>query len=392
MAEEPGVPEGAPGSDDAPLAVVVEAGRAEAAIASLREGGVYDGDRQIVEGEGETVVVPVTAAPSETRVLDVVRQHAPRRAPRTLDEHLRERGFTDAEIERAPSAWAVIGTVVLVTLPEDCPDETTVGEALLDLHGEADTVLARDGIDGPQRDPSRRVIAGTGDTETVHTEHGTRYAMDLAEVMFSPGNEGERSRLGASVATSGADPQPPDPGLPPDDPAALADDAAAELPADASDTPDAREHVFDMFAGIGYFTLPMARAGARVTAAEINPEAFRYLIENASLNDVTDRVVPYRADCREIASGIEADRVVMGHYDADEYLAAALSAVRDGGLVHYHEVTPETELPDRPTERLDTAAAEHGVTIDVEALRRVKSYGEGVFHVVADARVREFGA
>ena len=72
MAEEPGVPEGEPGSDDAPLAVVVEAGRAEAAIASLREGGVYDGDRQIVEGEGETVVVPVTAAPSETRVLDVV--------------------------------------------------------------------------------------------------------------------------------------------------------------------------------------------------------------------------------------------------------------------------------------------------------------------------------
>jgi tRNA wybutosine-synthesizing protein 2 len=30
-----------------------------------------------------------------------------------------------------------------------------------------------------------------------------------------------------------------------------------------------------MFAGIGYFTLPMARAGATVTAVEHNPTSFR---------------------------------------------------------------------------------------------------------------------
>lgn len=360
---------------DTPLAVVVERTRAEAAMASLREEGVYDGDRQVLDGDGDTVVVPVTTPPSDTRVLEVVRQHAPRRQPRTLEEHLQEQGLTNGEIDRAPSSWAVIGSVVLVTLPEDSPDETTIGEALLDLHGEADTVLARDGIDGPERHPSRRVIAGEGTTETVHTEHGTQYAMDLADVMFSPGNEGERTRLGAAVRASGPTPEPPEPGLPPDDP------AAGTSP---SDDP---EHVFDMFAGIGYFTLPMARAGARVTAAEINPDSFRYLIENASLNDVTDRVTPYRADCRAVAPEVEADRVVMGHYDAHEYLDAGLGAVRDGGLVHYHEVTPDSELPERPIDRLRAAAETQGRTVDADSPRKVKSYGEGVSHVVVDARV-----
>jgi tRNA wybutosine-synthesizing protein 2 len=365
---------------DAPLAVVVERTRAEAAIASLRDEDVYDGDREVVEGDGDTVVLPVTSPPEHTHVLEVVRQHAPRRPPRTFEEHLRKRGFTESEIDRAPSSWAVIGSVVLVTLPEDCPDETEIGEALLDLHGEADTVLARAGIAGPERDPQRRVIAGEGTTETIHTEHGTRYAMDLEEVMFAPGNEGERTRLGAAVAEPGDEPQPPDPGLPPDDPATVCSHTTVD------------EHVFDMFAGIGYFTLPLARAGADVTATEINPESFRYLIENASLNDVADRITPYRADCREVAPEIEADRVVMGHYDAHEYLDAGLGAVRAGGLLHYHEVTPDSELPERPIDRLDAAAREQGLTIETDTPRRVKSYGEGVEHVVVDARVFENGS
>jgi tRNA wybutosine-synthesizing protein 2 len=365
--------------ETAPLAVLVERSRAEPAIASLREEDVYDEQRQVVDGFGETVVLPVTDPPSETRVLDVVRQHAPDRRPRTVEEHLEARGWTDAEIERAPSSWAVIGTVVLVWLPAECPDEAAVGEALLDLHGEADTVLAREHIQGPTRTPEHRVIAGTGDTETIHTEHGTQYALDLDEVMFSPGNEGERTRLGAAVAASDTVPQPPEPGLPADDPACV---DAQPLSSSAD-----REHVFDMFAGIGYFTLPAARAGARVTATEINPESFRYLIENAALNDVTDRITAYRADCREVASQIEADRVVMGHYDAREYLDAGLGAVRDGGLLHYHAVASESDLPAGPIEDIELAAGELGRAVEADDPRRVKSYGEGLSHVVVDTRV-----
>ena len=104
-------------------------------------------------------------------------------------------------------------------LPEE--RHKAVGEALLKLHGE---------------------------TETVHVEHGTRYALDLSTVMFSPGNEAERARIGEIVESG--------------------------------------ERVFDAFAGVGYFALPMARAGAEVTAAELDPEAYRLLLLTSELSGV----------------------------------------------------------------------------------------------------------
>ncbi|WP_424001382.1 class I SAM-dependent methyltransferase [Haloarcula salina] len=360
-------------TDEQHLAAVVAKPRSQVAIESLREEGVYDDARSVVEWTAETVAVPVTAPPAETPVREVVRQVGERRL-RTLDDHLRERGWTDSEIDAAPGSWAVLGSVVLVEMG-DSPRPQEVGEALLSLHGEADTVLARHGISGEHREPSVEVVAGVGDTETVHTEHGTRYAMDLSEVMFSPGNKTERKRMGELVA--------------------------------------AEERVLDMFAGIGYFTLPMARAGARVTAVERNPTSFRFLVENVRLNGVDERVHAYRADCRDVvragltegkgretderdaerpvsqgfAEERRADRVVMGFYEAHEYLDSALAALAPGGVLHMHEATPDPLVFDRPLDRLEAAAADAGRSVEVLDTRRVKEYSEGVAHVVVDARI-----
>jgi len=335
------------------LAVVVEKSRTEVALASLREEGIHDAGRRIVE-HGDAVAIPVTAPPVETEG-EVVRQEDEGEAClRTLDDHLRERGWSEDERERAPGSWAVVGSVVLVD-PGDCPRPGELGDALLALHSEADTVLARAGIDGEHREPAVDVLAGEGDTRTVHREHGTTYALDLARVMFSPGNKAERARMGELVSEG--------------------------------------ERILDMFAGIGYFTLPMARAGAHVTAVERNPVAFEFLVENVVRNGVETQIETYRADCRDVvAGGLEAetfafDRVVMGYYDAHEYLDSALAALSPGGWLHMHEATPGALVPDRPVERLHAAADEAGRDIDVRDLREVKGYSEGVVHVVVDAVV-----
>ncbi|MEF8812259.1 MAG: class I SAM-dependent methyltransferase family protein [Halovenus sp.] len=346
------------------LAAVVEKARAQAVIGALREEGVYDDDRSVFECGSETVAIPVTAPPTGTDVLEVIREEGPPRL-RTLTDHLRERGWTDAELVDVPGSWAVIGSVILVDIG-DAVRPSEVGDALLAMHGSADTVLAREGIDGQHREPSVEVIAGEGDTETVHREHGTTYAMDLAEVMFSPGNKAERARMGDVVG--------------------------------GSDRPTCGERVLDMFAGIGYFTLPMARAGARVTAVERNPAAFGYLVENAVSNGVQDRVETYRADCRDVvAGGLDAaadgaepfafDRVVMGYYDAYEYLDSAFAAVAPDGVLHVHEATPDALVPDRPVGRIREAAGRANRPVEVLDTRDVKGYSEGVRHVVVDARV-----
>jgi tRNA wybutosine-synthesizing protein 2 len=354
MGEEPVEADGdaAADLDTRQLAVVVAKPRAEAVIEALDAEGVYDDSRSVGAWDDDGVAVPVTAPPETVEVREVVQQVGERRL-RSLSDHLRQRGWTEAELDAAPASWAVVGSVVLVAMGE-APRPREVGEALLALHGEADTVLARNGISGAHREPDVTVVAGEGDTETVHTEHGTEYALDLAEVMFSPGNKAERARMGEVV--EGRD-----------------------------------ERVLDMFAGIGYFTLPMARAGAEVTAVERNPTAFRYLVENTMRNGVDGLVHPYRADCREVIdAGIEGgpvDRVVMGYYESWEYLDHALAALTPGGTLHMHETTPEHLVFDRPIERLETAADDAGRSVEVLDTRRVKSHSEGVVHVVVDARI-----
>jgi tRNA wybutosine-synthesizing protein 2 len=345
---------------DAPLAAVVAKPRAEVATASLRAEGVYDDDRSVRAFDADTVALPVTAVPETTAVRRVVRQPDPEYRSRELGDYLRERGWSEDAIATAPGSWAVVGSVVLVD-DGDYHDERKLGDALLELHGDAETVCVRGGVSGIHRTPDCRVVAGSGDTETVHVEHGTRYALDCATVMFSPGNQAERVRMGEVVADG--------------------------------------ERVFDMFAGIGYFALPMARAGADVTAVETNPAAYRYLVENAKLNDVTANLQAILGDCRDVET--TADRVVMGYYGVSDgdtgsgereqqafaFLDAALDTLEPGGVVHVHAAVHESELPDGPANRVRDAVADRGRGATVDAVRRVKSHSAGVEHVVVDAIV-----
>jgi tRNA wybutosine-synthesizing protein 2 len=339
------------------LAAIVPKPEADRAIDGLRAEGVYDDDRSVVDAGDGTLEIPVTGPPEETAVLEVVEQSDPVPRHRGLEDRLRAAGWTDTELDRVPNSWSVIGDVVLVRFPEDCPDRAVVAEALLDLHN-ADTVLARGEVTGPIREPAVTVVAGSGDTEVVHREHGTRYAMDLAEVMFSPGNKAERVRMGEIV----------EPG----------------------------EQVFDAFAGIGYFALPMARAGAEVTAAEINPTAFGYLAENAVLNEVESRLSAVLGDSREIvgpegpgaAAHGAADRLVLGHFEAADALEALLPALRSDGMIHLHAAVPaDSGGSDEPLETLDAAAAALGRDTELSEHRRVKTYAPGMDHVVLDAAI-----
>lgn len=341
------------------LALAVPKPDAEQCIELLEAEGVYDDTRKVVARDDETVLLPILAPPGDTSG-EVVEQESPERRQRGLESLLRDRGWTEDDIDAAPSSWAVVGTVVLVNAG-DYPRKNDLGDALLELHGNADTVVASGGIEGELRQPSVEVIAGLGDTETVHVEHGTKYALDLRKVMFSPGNQAERARMGDVVHEG--------------------------------------ERVLDLFAGIGYFALPMARAGAHVTAVEKNPGAFRYLVENAQLNDVASNLDAVLGDCREVEESV--DRAVLGYYDAlgggpesidDDaadpgYVAAALRALDTGGIMYVHATCPGELLWGRPEGRLRDAAAAVGRTIEIRDRRVVKSHSEGVQHVVLDAEV-----
>src|SRR5207247_9461697 len=125
---------------------------------------------------------------------------APRASLRDPQRVLRERlQSSGIPLDLAPRRWKRVGEIVVLRLR---PAAQEYAKEIGRIYGwvlKAQTVLEdRSGIHGPLRTPAVRVLGGDG-TETVHVEAGVRYALDLAQVMFSAGNIEERSAIAGRI-------------------------------------------------------------------------------------------------------------------------------------------------------------------------------------------------
>ena len=303
-----------------------------------------DKTRKIVKKES-FVEIPVKF---DIKGLTVVEQESPRLyiPKKTFCDIL---DIPDSEKKLLPSGWQVLGDIVIVTLKAELEHrKTEIGEALLSLYPGYRTVLLDRGITGRMRQPTREIIAGEN-TETIHRENGCLFKLDAMRIMFSMGNLDEKKRM--SRLGKG-------------------------------------EVVIDMFAGIGYFSIPMSvhSKPMKIFAIEINPEAFGYLKENIILNKVGGIIEPVAGDCSIVTPRGIADRVIMGYLDAHPYLAQGIRALVPGGIIHYHEAVPEA-VERRPVERIMEASGKLGRSVEIIGVRRIKKYSPGVWHVVVDAKV-----
>lgn len=245
----------------------------------------------------------------------------------------------DEEIpDRAPYrgiGYYMMGNVAVVH--GDRPADAALQELIRFRHPQG--VVWIEALEDITRTPRAALIWGTAG-EVCHRESGITYYLDPEKVMFSPGNRNEKTRI-ADLVRRG-------PG---------------------------GERVADMFAGIGYFTLPVARAGAQVHAMEINPVACGYLERNIRANGLEDRVTATQGDCRGSLQGTY-DRILMGHFDAIAMLPAALTHVRPGSILHVHTIGAATGVIREAVE-----GAGFSATIQVH---KVKKYRPHRWHMVQD--------
>ena len=236
----------------------------------------------------------------------------------------------------------VIGDILVL---KNEPDNL---QELLDLP-EVKRIVKLGRINGPKREPEVEILVGDN-TETIHRENHCFFKLDVARIMWSKGNTGERKRM-ANLVEDG-------------------------------------ETVVDMFAGIGYFSIPMAVHSnpAKIYSLEINPVSYGYLKENIVINKVEEVIEPILGDCREFAPKNFADRVLMGYIgNTNEYLDKAVDIVKPGGIIHYHESVPDNLKFERPPQRIIDAAK--GRDVEILNKRIIKKYSPGVYHVVIDALI-----
>jgi tRNA (guanine37-N1)-methyltransferase len=319
--------------------VRVPVGEGEATRQALLEADLLDHALEIAVEDG-WLYLPVTdagAAASDYAVTE--REFAPRET-QTLPEELLDE----------PPSYERVGDIVV--LHEDDPERArAVAEAVMASDLPVTTVLNRASeVKGTERVREWEVLAGDG-TETVHTEYGCEFAVDLARVYFSPRLATERQRVVEQV----------EPG----------------------------ERAFDMFAGAGPFAVRLAAAGAAVVAVDVNPTAVEYLEANAERNAVGDRVKAIEGDVRTVATEYAdwADRIVMNlPHSADEFLDVAVALAGDDCVIHYYDIQPEA-APFAAGEAAIRAAAEPAYDVAIVDRRVVRSYAPGQVNVCLDARV-----
>lgn len=259
-----------------------------------------------------------------------------------------------------PRAVDFIGDIAVVEIPPELEGrKQLIGEAILAMHKRVCTVLAKSGaVRGTYRLREFKVIAGLDKTETVHREHGCAYHLDLSKVYFSPRLSHEHNRVASQVGEN--------------------------------------ETVVDLFAGVGPFSVQIAKKRRRVLvyAIDANPDAVRYLEKNIVANRVEKKIVAILGYARRIVDerlvGV-ADRVIMNLPErALEHVDVACKTIKTkGGIVHYYEFTDDPYPLETAKNRLIETVKQAGRNVkEVLLTRTVRVTAPYKWQVAVDVEIQ----
>jgi tRNA (guanine37-N1)-methyltransferase len=322
-----------------------------------------------VRRDREFIYIPVVSEPrddeleafrKQIRSSEVTTLRFPirKRSAPTLAELLEDKLSPDL-IAGLPRSVDLVGDIAIIELPPELKlHKIIVGEAIMKTHHGIRTVLAKAGaVEGTYRLRKLSIIAGESRTETVHKEHGCQYHVDLARVYFSPRLSYEHDRV-ASLVQEG-------------------------------------ETVIDLFAGVGPFSVLIAKRHAKVKVftIDVNPDAVDFLRRNIRLNRVEDRVHPLLGDAREIVeeslSSI-ADRVIMNLPEkASEFVDVACQGLKsEGGTVHFYSFVNATTSLEDAQSRFSEAVKKSGREVrKILFSRLVRATAPYEWQAVLDAKI-----
>lgn len=259
-----------------------------------------------------------------------------------------------------PRSIDFIGEVAVLEIPEELKGHKhLIGEAILEVFKRVRSVLAKSSaIRGDYRLREYEVIAGSENTETIHKEHGCKYFLDPRRVYFSPRLSYEHKRVASQVNEG--------------------------------------ETVVDMFAGVGPFSILIAKTcnNVKVYSIDINPDAIKYLERNIYVNRVYGKVIPILGDAREvIQSGLigVADRVIMNLPErASEYIDVACITLKpSGGIIHYYEFAEGPYALVKVKEKLIEKISNSGREAEaITSERSVKEVAPYRWQIAIDVKVK----
>jgi len=274
--------------------------------------------------------------------------------PRNLKQALKTK-LSKKEKEKLITSFDSLGNIAVIQIPKELEKKASViGKALLSLNRQFETVCMVSGKhQGKYRVQPVKVIAGKRNKKALYKESGCRFLVHLGRVFFSPRLGTERARISGHIKKN--------------------------------------EVIGAFFAGVGPFPIVFARSTGmkKAYAIELNPEAYKGLLHNISLNKCGGKVEAILGDVKKVVPKRllgKCDRVVMPLPKGGEsFLKEAMLALKPkGGVVHFYRFVEREKGAEQPLAEIKEAAKELGMKVRVLRKKKVRSFSASKEQLVVD--------
>lgn len=266
--------------------------------------------------------------------------------------------FNEEELQMALSGIDIIGDLAVVKLPRAWERRGhEIGGLLLSRLKHVKGIFRQTtAVCRGEKVRGLEWLAGKEETTTIYREHGCQFRLDIARVYFSPRLSYERLRI-AKLTTSG-------------------------------------EVIVNMFAGIGTFSIVVAkkRAGVRVHSIDKSRVAFDFMAENVKLNGLNGAVVPILGDAKEAVADLRgtADRVLMPLPElVYEYLPYGIACLKEKGWIHaytHQEGASRRQAVEEAEGKVRNRIEEFCSVKEISG-RPIRSVARRMYQIAVDARI-----
>ncbi len=274
-------------------------------------------------------------------------------------EKLLENKIGTKNLDKLPKSLDIVGDIAIIELSQDIEMyKKEIGKAILSNIKKINTVLIKKSpISTKFRLRDYECIAGIDRTLTIHKEFGCEFIVDLSKAYFSPRLSFEHDRIASNVIDG--------------------------------------EVIIDMFAGVGPFSILIAKRHERIKvyAIDINPEAMKYLVKNIVHNKVKRKVTAIFGDTRYISTKhlqSVASRIIMNlPSESFNYVRFACNALRKkGGIIHFYAFMDDSGLLEDKVKELkeEISLSKRNLTKIIHA-REIKEIAPRIKQIVIDAKV-----
>lgn len=243
--------------------------------------------------------------------------------------------------QRINVGWERLGRAIIFN--QNFPGIEEIAKKIVSMAIADQVYVNEKRIISESRKPMIKLLSGVSG-DVIIRENGVRYVMDPSKLMFSKGNVTER---GIKHLKN-----------------------------------NRYRDILDMFAGIGYFTLPLAvRESVRqITAIDINETALMFLARAGELNNVQSKIHVKHSDCRIFNADILFDLVIMGNFKSLEYMVHGLRNVKDGGDIVFHHLEESSNIR-VSVEHTMQRGKRMGYNLSMRNSHIVKSYSPHLWHL-----------